>query len=84
MAEKHYHVAACWDRYEPCGEHHRHSYNCGGGKLRKICPGYASAQKHIADMASYEVLALLRAHDPDTRKAILERVKERLARLERR
>jgi len=36
----HTHAASCWDRYTPCGEHHVHDYNCGGGRLRSSCPDY--------------------------------------------
>ena len=38
--ERHYHTAECWKRYEPCGEHHPHSYSCGGGELNLSCPRY--------------------------------------------
>lgn len=36
----HRHGPECWERYEPCGEHHRHDYNCGGGRLSRACPSY--------------------------------------------
>lgn len=38
--QRHLHTAECWKRYEPCGEHHPHSYNCGGGELNPSCPHY--------------------------------------------
>ena len=37
---RHFHEAKCWKRYEPCGEHHAHSYDCGGGVLAPECPDY--------------------------------------------
>lgn len=43
MAERHRHTAECWKypgTYEPCGEHHAHDYNCGGGRLNPSCPEY--------------------------------------------
>ena len=40
MAERHRHEAKCWHRYEPCGEHHVHSHDCGGGELNPSCPEY--------------------------------------------
>ena len=39
-SEQHFHKATCWDRYEPCGEHHGHTYWCGGGELNPSCPEY--------------------------------------------
>lgn len=36
----HRHTGECWASYEPCGEHHRHDHNCGGGKLSPACPQY--------------------------------------------
>ena len=37
---KHIHTAACWKRYEACGEHHAHTFDCGGGELLSVCPEY--------------------------------------------
>jgi hypothetical protein len=36
----HTHTKDCWLHYEPCGEHHRHDYSCGGGRRSKSCPLY--------------------------------------------
>ncbi len=36
----HRHTVSCFERYTPCGEHHRHDYNCGGGELTRECPDY--------------------------------------------
>lgn len=38
----HRHEYECWERgsYEPCGEHHAHDANCGGGRLSPKCPEY--------------------------------------------
>jgi hypothetical protein len=36
----HRHTPLCWSEYEPCGEHHSHDYNCGGGTLSPRCPDY--------------------------------------------
>lgn len=37
---EHRHEAKCWIRYEGCGEHHGHTYDCGGGVLSPSCPLY--------------------------------------------
>ena len=38
--KRHFHEASCWKRYEPCGEHHAHTFWCGGGELDPECPEY--------------------------------------------
>lgn len=38
--ERHFHTGECWERYEPCGEHHAHTWWCGGGRLNESCPEY--------------------------------------------
>ena len=55
----HIHEAKCWQRYEVCGEHHAHTFHCGGGELGPDCPLYityklerlegeiAAARRHI-------------------------------------
>lgn len=42
MPARHQHESECWVRYEPCGEHHGHSYSCGGGELGPKCPQYVA------------------------------------------
>ena len=41
----HFHTANCWKHYRPCGEHHRHDYNCGDGLLDAACPDYEAQRR---------------------------------------
>jgi hypothetical protein len=52
----HIHQSSCWARYEPCGEHHAHSYNCGGGELAPSCPHY---ERDLRGRISYLVRGTL-------------------------
>lgn len=42
----HYHEAKCWKpgTYEPCVEHHAHSWECGHGELGPGCPQFKLRQ----------------------------------------
>jgi hypothetical protein len=79
----HVHEASCWKQYEGCGEHHPHSYNCGGGELDPACPMYEKytrtslgecphgvlyAQEHGFNWIEFDVM--LRRPDDSLKKLI--------------
>jgi hypothetical protein len=47
---RHDHRERCWRHgtYVPCGEHHRHDYNCGHGNLAPDCPTYEGRLRHMS------------------------------------
>lgn len=46
---EHRHEWTCWDNYDPCGEHHTHDYNCGGGQLSSGCPEHRPPAPTLQD-----------------------------------
>ena len=64
---RHVHEAKCWKSYEPCVEHHAHSYSCGGGELAPACPEYKLAQARQA------------MHELDEAISVITGIKERTA-----
>ncbi len=75
----HRHTADCWVDYTPCGEHHRHSFNCGGGKLRDTCPEYEKDRRYRINMATKRVVEVLRRYNKDVALVALEQAKKRYA-----
>lgn len=66
--ERHFHEAKCWSRYEPCAEHHAHTYWCGGGELSPECPEYQKDLEWRIGMLVKEALPALQEAAEERRR----------------
>lgn len=76
----HRHTAECWDRYEPCGEHHAHGFNCGDGELAPSCPLYEQQRNWRVNDAARDVGELLDRRfgwrNGELKEAVLDKAKK--------
>jgi hypothetical protein len=68
----HRHNPGCWVRYDPCGEHHAHNFNCGGGQLSTGCPEYENDRKYQIAILSKRIQEVVRWQDQSLAVAALE------------
>lgn len=77
----HRHDVHCWHNYVPCGEHHRHDYNCGGGELMPVCPDFIARRHRRIAMEANTIVNRLRGLWPNDKtfaREVLRRVADGL------